>query len=581
MQLNNPRKQILMILFLAFLLRFVGVWYGLPSLYNSDEPFNVSNALAFGARKTLEPVYWVYPGLYFYFLFSVYGLYFVSGKLVGLFENVVDFAAEYFLNPTGLFLIGRMTSVLFGVAAVALVFAIGRRFFNPKAGWLAALLLALSYTHADLSHWILPEPALTFMSALALFLIFKYLDYPSFKNLIVAGLLSGLAISIKYNAGFVVVPLIVAIFLSSSESFFNKSKRVLIGLGGVVTGFLLGSPYWLLKFNSYWQTLRYTFTHMKSGMVGHMSSIPLIWPLWHLVFNEWTVGFILVAGFIYLFWQRSAKSLLLLVFILPTLLIVGLWQRTGLHYLMPIYPAMGLAGALFLQDILEQIPKFFIQLCILLILFIPPLVKIVYQDARLTQKDTRALAEEWIEKHIPTGSTIGYENYVYGPNLFDPNRFFKSTQESKLLPVELKERLLHEGLIRPSYRLVNLRKDFKLSAKQDSTLQKLLRNPYFRQLMEMRLPNLRDIRRASVQYLMISSDNYARYFTSKPPKKGTPLWFNYQNGRKFYAEVLTSKDLILLKEFRPDFWRPGPVIRVYQFKESEKIHADAQSENGH
>jgi len=50
----SPHKYILAILGLAFVLRFVGIWYGLPSFYNSDEPFNVINSLAYGAKKRLE-----------------------------------------------------------------------------------------------------------------------------------------------------------------------------------------------------------------------------------------------------------------------------------------------------------------------------------------------------------------------------------------------------------------------------------------------------------------------------------------------------------------------------------------------
>ncbi|MCH6559199.1 hypothetical protein IH799_02460 [candidate division KSB1 bacterium] len=128
----SPHKYILAILGLAFVLRFVGIWYGLPSLYNSDEPFNVINSLAYGAKKSLEPTYFVYPSFYSYLLFAVYGLYFIFGKLFGVFENAVEFGTAYFIDPTGLFFVGRFLSVLVGVATIWLTYKIGQRFFSKR-----------------------------------------------------------------------------------------------------------------------------------------------------------------------------------------------------------------------------------------------------------------------------------------------------------------------------------------------------------------------------------------------------------------------------------------------------------------
>jgi len=49
----STHKYILGILGLAFILRVVGIWHGLPSLYNSDEPTIISQALSFGAKGSL------------------------------------------------------------------------------------------------------------------------------------------------------------------------------------------------------------------------------------------------------------------------------------------------------------------------------------------------------------------------------------------------------------------------------------------------------------------------------------------------------------------------------------------------
>jgi len=128
----SPHKYILAILALAFVLRFVGIWYGLPSLYNSDEPTNVSEALSFGAKKSLEPGFLQYPSLYFYFLFLIYGFYFAIGFVVGIFSSILDFGASFFLDPTGLFLVGRFLSVVLGTFSVWVIFRLGQRFFSKN-----------------------------------------------------------------------------------------------------------------------------------------------------------------------------------------------------------------------------------------------------------------------------------------------------------------------------------------------------------------------------------------------------------------------------------------------------------------
>jgi hypothetical protein len=571
-QRNADFNWLPIILASAFVLRFVGIWYGLPAQYNSDEPANLVSALSYGAKKSLQPSYFVYPSLYSYFLFFIYGLYFVAGKIAGVWQNTVDFGATYFLNPTGLYWVGRFASVALGTAAVWWVFKIGARFFSRTTGLLAAALLALSFTHTDLSHWILLEPLAALLCAAALFFILRFNENPTPRLNGVAGLLAGLALSTKYNAALVLLPLLVSIFLK----YKSEPKRLFIHSGisaaAFGLGFLIGAPYFAPLFSKFWETFRYTLGHVRTGMSGHVSAAPVVWPLWELIFRDWSVGLVLVAGVIYDLFQSERKSWLLLAFALPTLLVVGAWNRTGVHYLAPIFPALAILAAIFLNDIFAIIKSRTLRAALLVIVLFPAAVKIIYQDIRLTQKDSRTLAQEWIETNLPIGCVIAYENYVYGPNLFDPARFLKNTAESALLPMALRERLLHERQLRPYFNLLNLRKDFsakRIGIRRElnaNLIQNSGQNPYLRQLWETRLPKLEKVKTAGAEYILISSDNYDRYFSGTKPQENTPLWFSYLNGRRFYESVFHSPDLILLNEFRPNFWSLGPVIRIYQFK---------------
>ncbi len=558
------KHKLLLILLLAFAARFTGIWYGLPSLYNSDEPFNVVNALAFGAKKSLEPTYFVYPAFYSYLLAAAQGLCFLIGRLTSAFGSVLDFGASYFIDPTLIFFWGRFLSVVLGVATVWLIYQVGRRFFSERTGLFAALLLTLSSLHVDWSHWILLEATLTFMCTLTLFFIFVYHESGSNKHLLLASLVCGLAISTKYNAGFLLLPLWLTIIYSSRNKVQSLIQKAFMATATVVTGFILGSPYWLIAPGKYIHDLKYTVSHVSRGMAGHISSMPLVWPLWELIFNDLTIGLLCVAGVISVLFGGERRHYILLSFALPTLLVLGLWSRTGVQYIAPIFPALVILGAIFLGKIAQPNLPAIARNSLFAVLFLIPLIKISYTDFRLTQPDSRTQAKQWIEANLPAHTAIAYENYVYGPNLFDPGRFMRNDSESQVVPLEIREKLVEESFRRASYRLVNLRKDFKLKAlRQPGSGEITAKDSYVRQLLSTRLPKLSSVLKAGVPYILTSSDNYARYFLGNAPPKNTAVWLNYQNGRHFYESVFKNQTLKLIKEFKSGRWNLGPVIRLY------------------
>ena len=78
------------ILLTAFLLRFLGVFDGLPAIYNSTEHFLAKFTLKMAANKTLDPGFYIYPSFYQYLLVILYGVYFIVGFLLGISEVPVS-----------------------------------------------------------------------------------------------------------------------------------------------------------------------------------------------------------------------------------------------------------------------------------------------------------------------------------------------------------------------------------------------------------------------------------------------------------------------------------------------------------
>ena len=118
---------VIIVLIFASILRFWGIWHGYPFSYYPDEEHFMNRAVSFGSGD-LNPHWFHKPAFLMYILFFEYGLFFVIGKITGMFSGVDSFAIYYFQNPWPFILIGRITVTLFGIATIYVVYKIGEQF---------------------------------------------------------------------------------------------------------------------------------------------------------------------------------------------------------------------------------------------------------------------------------------------------------------------------------------------------------------------------------------------------------------------------------------------------------------------
>src|SRR3954463_11718523 len=109
---------------LAAWLRMRGLSFGLPAIYNPDEIAIMSRALAF-AKGDLNPHNFLYPSLYFYALFAWEGLTAAVAVAVRAIPAFGAFQRELFLDPTRVFVAGRLLTALLGTATVAATTRLG------------------------------------------------------------------------------------------------------------------------------------------------------------------------------------------------------------------------------------------------------------------------------------------------------------------------------------------------------------------------------------------------------------------------------------------------------------------------
>jgi hypothetical protein len=89
------------ILLSGILLRLYGINFGLPYLYNPDEPDFVSPAVKILANRDLNPHWFGLPGTTtIYMLAALHAAIFGVGYGFGIFAGPEDFQTLFFQNPT-------------------------------------------------------------------------------------------------------------------------------------------------------------------------------------------------------------------------------------------------------------------------------------------------------------------------------------------------------------------------------------------------------------------------------------------------------------------------------------------------
>ncbi len=134
---------------------------------------------------------------------------------------------------------------LFGIATVFLVYYVGLKFFNAKAGLVAASLYAVSPLVIAYSRSSWNPNAMPFFSLLMLFLLYRAVTQQSKKAFFVVGLLLGVAMQLHYLTTFLAVIIfsfvLVGDFLAGKKQVF---KSLIWHYIEIFVGFLVAfSPF--------------------------------------------------------------------------------------------------------------------------------------------------------------------------------------------------------------------------------------------------------------------------------------------------------------------------------------------------
>lgn len=247
--LKHRRTLLLLIFTAAFALRVMGLTWALPDAfrqfsYQSSELSVVKAAFGMNLlRGDLNPKFFDYGSHFIYLNHAVYFLAALAGVI-----DLADGTGWFGKAAAPLYLIGRLWSVFFSLCSVALLITWGRRHRRSSQGILAAVFLALCPLAIYDAHFATVDACLGFWVLATLIAYSDMLAQPSRSRSIVAGLLTGTALAVKYSALSLGAPVLAVLLLQRRAWKFLPAFSL-----AAAAAFLLQMPYALLDFPAFWR----------------------------------------------------------------------------------------------------------------------------------------------------------------------------------------------------------------------------------------------------------------------------------------------------------------------------------------
>nr|AHZ45609.1 dolichyl-phosphate-mannose-protein mannosyltransferase [uncultured bacterium] len=428
----TPARLALLVALLALAqwLRTAGLDFGLPAVYNPDEVSIMSRALGF-AKGDLNPHNFLYPTFYFYVLFGWIGGWFVLNWLTGAIPSLGAFQTQFFLDPSGVYLAGRALGVVCGVATVWVTWLLAARTAGWRAGAVAALLLAVAPTAVRDAHYVKHDVPVTLAVAVAMLVLLRLArvgeaahappDPPRPPALLAAGAVCGVAFSTHYYAVFLALPLAIAVALrcgalagppgGARPTTADLLRAWAWAATGAAVAFIALSPFLLVEPRTAWQDIVANrqivvdrAAELGSGPLPSAAAYARL--LWHEGLG-WPALGAAFAGTVLIVRRRPWHALLLLAFPVAFLLFISHTVAAS-RYLNPVLPFLAVAAGCGVALASRSTP---IAAALAVGIALPAWWQSWQIGRFFAQTDTRTIAQRWIEREVPAGTTVLIQPY--------------------------------------------------------------------------------------------------------------------------------------------------------------------------
>lgn len=419
--IERRRFAILLLLALAigFWLRVPYISEGLPFFYNEDEAHHFNRTVNMVKSGDLNPHYFHKPSLHFYLRIPVVAVSFLWSVSQGYIKSVKEIRTadsfgigDYAFSAShpGIVKWNRCLSLFFSLVSIIFTALIAKQLFKFNlSAFFAAIIVAVSPEFIRSSCIIGVDGLMTMMVVLAVYLALKYLSSFDIRMLWALGLVSGLAVSSKYNALPIALLPVLVCAMTKPTSFASWAAVMLAPM----LGFLIGSPYIISSIPLFLDQFGYEIWHYGiEGHAGHSAEPGIAQAMFYM---HWlrkdalgsSLSILLAFGlFIYLLNCLKAETrrqhLIVLLFpVLFTWLMVD--QKANFtRNMLVVIPFAGIFSAQTTDTILGHLrikaTMRRISYSILIILFCVPLILQVLKNHKEIKDfvDSRTLADAWL-----------------------------------------------------------------------------------------------------------------------------------------------------------------------------------------
>jgi hypothetical protein len=402
------------ILGVAAIARLWGLTFGLPHPAARPDEDAVASIAGSFYLGNFEPPVFIYPPLFMLAVAATMWLVFTMLPLV-LARMKIHVAIPGLDIPSER-MVARLLSAAAGVSSVWLLFRIGTRLFGKAVGLVSAAFLALAFLHVRDSHFGVTDLPMSCMVLVAFLAIVKLAESGSRRDLVGAGLLTGLAIATKYNAGLIVLPAVFAILTDPLQRPIGARLGRIAAFAALTTAaFLVVFPYAVISHDKFLADILFNSRHLAEG---HGADVGRGW-VYHLTTTlRHGLGVPLFAagvlGLPLMVWRERRRGLLVVLFPIAYYLLIGSGRTVFARYILPVVPFLCLTAGYTVSSAAEWItnalnrPRWRIAMTSVMALAVlwPSVRSVVAFDRLLAREDTRVAARRWVEERFAPGATI-------------------------------------------------------------------------------------------------------------------------------------------------------------------------------
>jgi hypothetical protein len=399
-------------------LRFYGIGWGAPYFhFHMDEHYVFMGADLL--RKSMREA-------------AMSGKFFMYGPLAMYVLNVVrsiyetlshELVLTVFADQVTYMRMGRAISAAFSTATLLIVYAIGARLAGRMAGLLAAACLAVTVLHVRDAHFFSVDMTLTFFCMLTWLCALRMAEKGTVAASAATGAVFALALTAKYSAAFLAVPIALAHVLSPTRPSAlrpAKSWAVWAMHGGVavvvcIVTFLLVDPMVVAYYDKFREDVRQQITDPLTGttrpmFMAHFSDLAHPRLYWFTNLLWWGMGPALeiwaLVGVGWLLTKRTRAAVISAAVPIAYFAVAGNSVAPFIRYAIPLVTALSVTAGVLSADLIAR-PRWR-KLGLIgttLVLGTSALWAGAYMNI-FRSPDTRLVASRWLMRSVPAGANV-------------------------------------------------------------------------------------------------------------------------------------------------------------------------------